>query len=771
MQNLTLPRFQTVTKTLSLSVFALAAFAGESFATSINVISFNTSGANPESLLTADQAAGAFVDPDTSGPVDHWMSPSGFNFGKKQSLFDNSGGWAGSAAGIIYTMGAVNGTSAILPPGQDNPYLYLDPTGDGLMMRGFAGLGRISPTVNTVDGVGHNTNNWNLTQSFVYLGGADSGVLYDLFVYHNGGHIQDAQNPTSLSGEVPLNAILSTGTGGSAPEYRYTTTSQENFDGTFIEGSNTVYSSGSRELSNYVKFTGIQAGVLTNQTLTTNEGGSTTPLFFNDEPRSPIGIVLELNNDTGTKQDAIGVSGVQLVAHQPTWKGTGSSTWTNDLGNTNFERDSVDFSVTGTTFVRFDQNSGSNYTVNPDAAGVNAGKIDIVTSVAHPYIFTATGAIGGPASLNKDGEGSLTIQGNSNSFTGTVRIGEGSVDVATLGSANGAADVPSLPPGWLIGEVPAKAGALGMGRDITLGSGTVETGLKAAVLNYSGPTDRVYRGIFSAGGGATINVMNASTELDLRYFITDADLVKTGPGTLIFRGGSAGQFGTKLIVDEGFLFQDNEATRRTTGIGAEARAGGTFGGFGSMNAAAITIRAGGGFKPGVQESINYADDVDFEARTTSGVGSTVVFESGSKMILDLLNQNNDMTSSTHLALDTTASSLHLSTLSFEGNLILELANPNLINPNLTDRFYLVDGVTPGNYIGFSLSGENVSIDLANSGFAFANPGFAGNVGYDNNDIYITGLVLIPEPSTIATLLGGIGTLVGFRRLNRRRLVS
>ena len=63
----------------------------------------------------------------------------------------------------------------------------------------------------------------------------------------------------------------------------------------------------------------------------------------------------------------------------------------------------------------------------------------------------------------------------------------------------------------------------------------------------------------------------------------------------------------------------------------------------------------------------------------------------------------------------------------------------------------------GRYVG------TVTIDLTGTGWL---NGTVSYVGGASNDIVITGL--IPEPSSFASLLAGLGSLLGLQRFRRRR---
>jgi autotransporter-associated beta strand protein len=81
-------------------------------------------------------------------------------------------------------------------------------------------------------------------------------------------------------------------------------------------------------------------------------------------------------------------------------------------------------------------------------------------------------------------------------------------------------------------------------------------------------------------------------------------------------------------------------------------------------------------------------------------------------------------------------------------------------------FSFIDlGAGPGVY-------ENIIAGLGSAPagigqWTILNEGFVGTFSYDGNNVDLT-LTAVPEPSTVAPLLGGIGLLGGFRRFGRRQ---
>jgi hypothetical protein len=105
------------------------------------------------------------------------------------------------------------------------------------------------------------------------------------------------------------------------------------------------------------------------------------------------------------------------------------------------------------------------------------------------------------------------------------------------------------------------------------------------------------------------------------------------------------------------------------------------------------------------------------------------------------------------------------TISLAGNLEGSLLNG--FNPSASDRFYLMinDGVDPilGTFAGLP-EGSQVAFGTANFFITYTANSLTGQLG-NGNDVALT--LAIPEPTTPATLLAGLGSLLGLRRFRRR----
>lgn len=165
------------------------------------------------------------------------------------------------------------------------------------------------------------------------------------------------------------------------------------------------------------------------------------------------------------------------------------------------------------------------------------------------YSLSGTGKISGATGLTKNAAGGLTINLESNDYTGATTLNGGTITVAKLANAG----EPSS-----IGAASADASKLVLG---------------AATLNYTGPAVATNRGITLNGNGAdsTINHANDIT-LGGQFATTTGNLVKTGTGVLKIDNALDNVLGRDnrvVKVDGGSLVLDGTSGAQTNTVFGE----------------------------------------------------------------------------------------------------------------------------------------------------------------------------------------------------------
>lgn len=158
----------------------------------------------------------------------------------------------------------------------------------------------------------------------------------------------------------------------------------------------------------------------------------------------------------------------------------------------------------------------------------------ILVDATADYTFAGSGRLVGATGLTKTNTGVLAIE-TVNEFTGPTHIGGGTVRVPNLAN----------------GGVPSPLGSAGVEpANLTLGGG---------VLEYTGPTVSIDRGVTLSGSGGALAVADASATLTWAGRLTGSgSLTKGGPGTLAlpheandYTGGTIVTGGTLLFGNAG----------------------------------------------------------------------------------------------------------------------------------------------------------------------------------------------------------------------------
>jgi autotransporter-associated beta strand protein len=271
------------------------------------------------------------------------------------------------------------------------------------------------------------------------------------------------------------------------------------------------------------------------------------------------------------------------------WNGNLSANWDAgtavDVGGTkNFKLNSnaaaTNF-IAGDT-VTFDDTAAANFTVNVPAT-VQPGPV-LVNNTANNYTFQGAGAIGGGASLTKQGTGTLTLL-NNNTYTGPTTVSGGTLLVGNGGTTG------SLGAGGLINNT---AVIINRSDDITYGGSITGTG---GVLTKAGNNNLTLTGAYGLDG--ELNVAGGSVTATAAMVAGGYTVTKTGPGQLTLLGASTGFTGT-LNVNGGTVLLDD------------------LGGSGDLNANSIVINSGAKFVFGENGNPDFPNST-FVTVNTGGV--------------------------------------------------------------------------------------------------------------------------------------------------------
>jgi fibronectin-binding autotransporter adhesin len=415
---------------------------------------------------------------------------------------------------------------------------------------------------------------------------------------------------------------------------------------------------------------------------------------------------------------------------------------------------------------------------------------------------------GGVGLVSLNVTGGKWVLSNANLYTGAVTLTGGVLSIDSdynLGGSAGTVNVSSVTSGTSVTLVSSpSAGKLGVGTQIlgtTIGVNTSLTAFSLAAnsnqsissattvayatasnLNLNGGTlqangtfslsesasangytSTANRAIVLGAAGGTINV-TASNVLTTPGIISgNGSLTKTNSGKMIVSGSNT-YSGTTNV--NGGTFLANNANGSATGSGAVIVASGAiFGGAGTINpqaGALVTIQNGGILAPGSGDSTTDALTISAASNTTSGL---LTLAAGAKLDFNL-------------GLGNTASSLSL-TSSF-ANEVSGLSGAIFNFTDLTSgslalgKYTLIQsdsstanpfGLTTSALAGFDLSTSGLSTYLtAGDTLALEVNQLAGT----NNYALQLDIVSVPEPTTWALLVGGVGMLVFGQKLRNRR---
>jgi fibronectin-binding autotransporter adhesin len=314
-------------------------------------------------------------------------------------------------------------------------------------------------------------------------------------------------------------------------------------------------------------------------------------------------------------------------------------------------------------------------------------------------------------SVIKSGTGTLTLSG-ANVFTGSLSVQNGTLSIPTINNAS------------VAGPLGNSATAVSLGATGTTGN-----------LKYTGTTATSTKPFaLATGGTGSFEVSSATTDLTLSGLISGSgNFIKEGDGTLTISGVKT--YSGTTAVNDGTLFVGVGGSISGSSL-TTVNTGGTLAGSGTVGA--LTLN-GGTLAPGASPGILSSGNTTFSGGTAAyeinGVTAGVEY--------DQLNVTG--------------------TVSFTANTALTI-NLGVFDPvDFTHTFTLIDS-TAGvslNGFGFTYLGNQLSEgEEFNVGSQFFTISYAANGG---NDVVLSA---VPEPGSALMLVGGLATLLGFRRRRR-----
>lgn len=234
------------------------------------------------------------------------------------------------------------------------------------------------------------------------------------------------------------------------------------------------------------------------------------------------------------------------------WSGSANNNW--DSVSANWLADATPATFADGSGVRLDDTATGSTTLN--LTGTLSPASVAVANLTKNYTLGGAGKISGPATLTKQGEGTLTLSATANDYTGQTLLLAGRTVVSSLANA---------------------------GSPSPLGAATADpTNLVVnATLSYQGPSTTFDRGMTVGGPVSTLEVLNTLTLTGPVRGGANSGFYKSGPGTVVFGNGTsnllAGGAGPGFNVVQGTVVFDGNPSGgiQTNRISGETWVGGT----------------------------------------------------------------------------------------------------------------------------------------------------------------------------------------------------
>lgn len=263
----------------------------------------------------------------------------------------------------------------------------------------------------------------------------------------------------------------------------------------------------------------------------------------------------------------------------------------------------------------------------------------------------------------------------------------------------------------------------------------------ALELNASGgavasSADEIVVGVVASGA---VNIARAGDSLTVQRLSVSGSFVKTGAGKLQVTGATTDtstNFGS-IDIQAGELVMNGSVGGMMTVL-----SGGKLSGSGTVGT--LTLMNGGTIAPGNSPGVLNSADLTLN-------GGTLAFEFNGRTVGTQYDQIN-VTGMVSLTANT-AFTLSLGFIPAVGDTFTIINNDDIDALN-RGTFALSFGGTPLTEGALFSTANGVQFRITYAG------------GIDNNDVVLT--TTIPEPASVASLIGGVGMLLGMQRFRRRK---
>lgn len=410
------------------------------------------------------------------------------------------------------------------------------------------------------------------------------------------------------------------------------------------------------------------------------------------------------------------------------------------------------------------KSGGSGTTVNIGNGGLTGtlGSGDVVNNGVLGFnragSYTANNDITGTGLITKSGSGLVTL-GGTNSYTGTTTVGTagGTLQFAKTSALYSAMEASWTKTNIIVNNDATLAVNVGGSGEFSIAQvGTLLTNLTTSITNNG----------LRAGSTFGIDTTNASGVVTYTSAIANSTgtgagalgLAKLGTGVLELTANSSSYTGGTTI-HTGTLLVNNTAGSATGSGAVTIKSGGALGGAGIVSGA-VTVESGATLTPG-----NSPGALTEGATTLNGGGNYnwQVYDAGGTAGtgFDTIN----LTSGSVLTIaSTSGNTFNINLWSLSG--VGPDVNGNAINFNNASDYTWTLFATDQTISGFSADKFSVNVGAVNGTSGFSNALGGGTFSVelaDTNTDLVLKFTAVPEPNAVALLLGGIGTVLLFRR--------